>query len=131
MSWKINYTKHAREDLKTIYEYIAYELFVPDTAGRQVDRIMKAVRTLAHMPERHKVYEEEPWKSQNLRYFPVDNYHTGRRLIKPASDFLPSGIPYNAGKLPAVLQFHPDSVQNTRQAPASLTQMRQRIPWEP
>lgn len=74
MSWKINYTKHAREDLKTIYEYIAYELFVPDTAGRQVDRIMKAVRTLAHMPERHKVYEEEPWKSQNLRYFPVDNY---------------------------------------------------------
>ncbi len=35
---------------------------------------MKAVRTPDHMPERYKVYEEEPWKSQNLRYFPVDNY---------------------------------------------------------
>lgn len=41
---------------------------------RRADRIMKAVRTLEDMPERYKVYEEEPWKSQNLRYFPVDNY---------------------------------------------------------
>ena len=70
MRWKIN----AREDLKAIYEYLAFELLVPDTASRQSDRIMKAVRTPDHMPERYKVYEEEPWKSQNLRYFPVDNY---------------------------------------------------------
>lgn len=74
MSWKINYTRYAREDLKAIYEYLAFELLVPDTASRQSDRIMKAVRTLDNMPERYKVYEEEPWKSQNLRYFPVDNY---------------------------------------------------------
>ena len=63
-----------KEDLKAIYEYLAFELLVPDTASRQSDRIMKAVRTLDNMPERYKVYEEEPWKSQNLRYFPVDNY---------------------------------------------------------
>lgn len=74
MRWKINYTRHAREDLKAIYEYLAFELLVPDTASRQSDRIMKAVRTLNNMPERYKVYEEEPWKSQNLRYFSVDNY---------------------------------------------------------
>lgn len=74
MRWKINYTRHATEDLKAIYEYLAFELLVPDTASRQSDRIMKAVRTLDNMPERYKVYEEEPWKSQNLRYFPVDNY---------------------------------------------------------
>lgn len=74
MRWKINYTRTAREDLKAIYEYLAFELLVPDTASRQSDRIMKAVRTLDNMPERYKVYEEEPWKLQNLRYFPVDNY---------------------------------------------------------
>lgn len=74
MRWKINYTRYAREDLKAIYEYMAFELLVPDTASRQSDKIMKAVRTLDNMPERYKVYEEEPWKSQNLRYFPVDNY---------------------------------------------------------
>lgn len=60
--------------MKAIYEYLAFGLFVPDTASRQSDRIMKAVRMLDNMPERYKVYEEEPWKSQNLRYFPVDNY---------------------------------------------------------
>ena len=60
--------------MKAIYEYLAFELLVPDTASRQSDRIMKAVRTLNNMPERYKVYEEEPWKSQNLRYFSVDNY---------------------------------------------------------
>ncbi len=74
MSWKIYYTRRAREDLKAIYEYLAFELLVPDIASRQLGRIMKAVRTLDNMPERHKVYDEEPWKSQNLRYFPVDNY---------------------------------------------------------
>lgn len=74
MSWKINYTRHASEDLKAIYEYLAFELLVPDIASRQSDRIMKAVRMLDNMPERYKVYGEEPWKSQNLRYFPVDNY---------------------------------------------------------
>ena len=74
MNWEIKYTKHSMEDLKAIYEYIAFDLLAPDTASGQVNRIMKAVRTLDHMPERHKVYEEEPWKSQSLRYFPVDNF---------------------------------------------------------
>lgn len=74
MNWEIKYTKHSMEDLKAIYEYIAFNLLAPDTASGQVNRIMKAVKTLDNMPERHKAYEEEPWKSQNLRYFSVDNY---------------------------------------------------------
>lgn len=74
MNWEIKYTEHSREDLRAIYEYIAFELLVPDTAGRQVYRIMKAIRALENMPEKYKVYEEEPWKSRDLRYFPVDNY---------------------------------------------------------
>lgn len=35
---------------------------------------MKVIRTLDSMFHRYKIYEEEPWKSQGLRYFPVDNY---------------------------------------------------------
>ena len=26
------------------------------------------------MPERYKIYEEEPWKLKKLRYFSVGNY---------------------------------------------------------
>ena len=28
----------------------------------------------ANMPEKYKIYEKEPWKSRNLRYFSVNNY---------------------------------------------------------
>ena len=74
MIFNVVYTSEARQDLRDIYEYIAYELLVPETAAGQVDRIMKAARSLEQMPMRHRRYEEEPWHSQGLRFLPVDNY---------------------------------------------------------
>jgi toxin ParE1/3/4 len=74
MSWDIVYTAAARRDLRDIYEYIAYELLVPETAAGQTQRIMKEIRALDEMPMRFRLYEEEPWHSEGLRFFPVDNY---------------------------------------------------------
>lgn len=74
MSWDIVYTAAARRDLRDIYEYIAYELLVPETAAGQAQRIMKEIRALDEMPMRFRLYEEEPWHSEGLRFFPVDNY---------------------------------------------------------
>ena len=74
MSWTVKYTNQAREDIKAIYEYIAFELLVPDTATGQIQRIFKMVRELDEMPMRFKLYEDEPWKSKGLRFVPVDNY---------------------------------------------------------
>ena len=74
MSWNIVYTAQARRDLKDIYEYIVYDLLVPDTAVEQTQRIMKEIRGLDEMPMRFRLYEEEPWHSAGLRFFPVDNY---------------------------------------------------------
>lgn len=74
MIFNVVYTSEARQDLRDIYEYIVYELLVPETAAGQVDRIMKAARSLEQMPMRHRRYEEEPWHSQGLRFLPVDNY---------------------------------------------------------
>ena len=45
----------ARDDLRGIYEYIAYNLFVPITA-------------------KFPLYKKEPWHSAGLRFFPVNNY---------------------------------------------------------
>ena len=50
---KIVYTVQARQDLRSIYEYLAYTLQVPDTAGRMAERIMDGVRSLKSMPERN------------------------------------------------------------------------------
>ena len=74
MIYDVVYSAEARQDLRDIYEYIAYELLVPEIAAGQVDRIMKAARSLEQMPMRHRLYEEEPWHSQGLRFLPVDNY---------------------------------------------------------
>ena len=74
MSFQIQYSRQAREDIRRIYLYIAETLLVPEIASSQTSRIMKSVRTLEDMPSRHKLYEDEPWHSQGVRYFPVDNY---------------------------------------------------------
>ena len=70
----VAYSAEARQDLRDIYEYIACELLVPETAAGQTERIMKAIRSLEQMPMRHRLYEEEPWHSQGLRVLPADNY---------------------------------------------------------
>ena len=74
MSLIIQYSANSIEDLKTIQNYIAYELLSPAYARGQVDRILKAVRSLSDMPLRHPIYDKEPWKTRNIRYLPIDNY---------------------------------------------------------
>lgn len=74
MIFSVVYSSEARQDLRDIYEYIAYELLEPDTAAGQTNRIMKAARSLEQMPMRYTRYEEEPWHSQGLRFLPVDKY---------------------------------------------------------
>ena len=46
MKMKIVYTFQAQQDLKNIYEYIAYSLLVPDTARNMSQQIMQSVRSL-------------------------------------------------------------------------------------
>ncbi len=74
MKWKVVYTSQARQDLRNIFQYIANELLVPETAANQVERILKGIRNLDEMPLRFPLYEKEPWNSRGLRYFPVNYY---------------------------------------------------------
>lgn len=74
MNWKIEFTTAAREDLRNIFSYIAYELCEPIIAKRQTNRILNEIQGLDTMPMRYQLYQEEPWFSQGLRYFPVNNY---------------------------------------------------------
>lgn len=74
MSWNVYYTEKAENDLRGIYEYIAYSLFVPQTAKKQVAAIMEEISKLDENPLRFPVYKKEPWKSKGLRFFPINNY---------------------------------------------------------
>ncbi|MBR5968803.1 MAG: type II toxin-antitoxin system RelE/ParE family toxin [Lachnospiraceae bacterium] len=64
----------AAADLQGIYDYIAYELLSPENADSQLTRLEKAIEESASFPEKYRRYETEPWRSRNLRYFPVDNF---------------------------------------------------------
>lgn len=71
---KIVYTLRAQQDLKDIYEYIAFSLLAADTARKMYQAILQCARSLATMPERNPLCKEEPWHSQGVRFAPVKNY---------------------------------------------------------
>lgn len=68
------YTAGAKKDLRNIFRYISEELLHPENAAGQTERIMTAIRKLDTIPNRNRLYEEEPWYSRGLRFFPVNNY---------------------------------------------------------
>ena len=74
MRWKILYSARAKEDLESIYEYIAYDLYEPDTAADQVRAIMNAISNLDEMPMKYRQYDVEPWASKGMRIISVGNY---------------------------------------------------------
>ena len=71
---KVVYTFRARQDLRDIYDYIAFTLLAPDAAKNTTERILEAARGLQSMPERNPLYKEEPWHSLGVRFIPVKNY---------------------------------------------------------
>ena len=74
MIWDVLYTESANKDLQGIYDYIAYKLFIPETAEKLTNEIMDAADSLNHMPLRHRLCDYEPWRSMGWRCVPVDNY---------------------------------------------------------
>lgn len=74
MNYTVVVSEHAKNDIKSIFEYIAYELQSHQSAVGQLSRLEKGILSLSNMPERFGRYNKEPWYSQGLRIMPVDNY---------------------------------------------------------
>ena len=74
MTYRIEMTEQAEKDLRDIFEYIAFSLLAPETAGKLLERLENRISALFQMPEHFKVYDLEPWRSRGLRTMPVDNF---------------------------------------------------------
>ncbi len=74
MSYSVVLTSRAQDDLREIFQYIAYGLQSRQNAAGQLSRLEKEIASLAQMPERFRVYDKAKWRKQNLRVMPVDNY---------------------------------------------------------
>ena len=72
--YNVRITHAAEQDLRGIFEYIAFELMAPDSAVGQLDRPEQAIESLETFPDRHALYGNRMWRSRGLRMMPVDNY---------------------------------------------------------
>lgn len=61
MIFEIKVSEQADVDLRSIFEYISYELQAPENAIGQLDRLEKSIMSLDQMPERFRPYKKEPW----------------------------------------------------------------------
>lgn len=74
MKWVIFYSAESKRDLRKILDYISEELHEPEIARNLVRHLLREIGKLDQMPNRHALYDEEPWRSHGLRFFPVKNY---------------------------------------------------------
>ena len=74
MIYEVITTDQADADLRSIYEYIAFELLSPDNAAEQLERLEEHIIGLEKFLEKFRHYEKEPWHSRGLRVMPVDSY---------------------------------------------------------
>ena len=81
MIYKVQLTEEAKQDLFDIYEYIAFSLLEPETAKNIKNKIVDGLNSLNEMPGRHPIYQEEPWKSRELRRINIGN-HCGFYLVR-------------------------------------------------
>ena len=74
MEFNVLFTNTARDDLKSIHEYISFNLLAPEAAANTTRGILAAAQALSSMPKRNPVYRDEPWKSLEVRFTPFKNY---------------------------------------------------------
>ena len=72
--YPVKITEKALGDMNGIYEYIAVDLQSPENAMVQYNRIADLVLELGFFPEKFRLVDFEPERSQGLRRMLVDNY---------------------------------------------------------
>ena len=74
MAYHVRITAQAQEHLAAIRDYIANELLAPDAAKNMLLLLGKEMSSLARMPLRVKLVDEEPWRSEGVRMKAVKYY---------------------------------------------------------
>lgn len=74
MTYSVVMTPQAKNDLREIFRYIAFDLQSVQSAIGQIGRLEKEIASLNFMPERFRVYDRPIWRERNLRIMPVDKY---------------------------------------------------------
>lgn len=74
MEYHIKITTQAKEHLQGIRDYISHELLAPEAAKNMLSLLGAEIASLAKMPRRVKLVDEEPWHSEGVRVKAVKHY---------------------------------------------------------
>ena len=72
--YRINITRNAYQQIDAIKAYIAYELMSPKSAKKLLTAFRKEILLLQWTPGMYALVEEEKWRKQGVRKFPVKNF---------------------------------------------------------
>ena len=99
--FNVFYSKEAEKDLDDIYSYIAVEKKDIINAIRLTRRLKKAIDDLSFMADSYRFYQEEPYFSQEVRFFTEGHYSIFYKIIDDIAYVV--RIIYGARDLPAAL----------------------------
>ena len=106
--WNILLTKHAEDDLRDIYEYIAFTLLEPGAAGKLTRKIIDQINKLKVSPKSYALYPKEPWKSRGLRRRNAGNYAIFFLPVESKNTVAVIRIVYGGGDIERILDDTPD-----------------------
>lgn len=72
--YNIEISEFAQNDLKELFIYIKNQLLEPIIALKLIDKIEAQFLTLETMPKRHSIIDSEPFRTNQIRKFPIENY---------------------------------------------------------
>lgn len=72
--YKIQITRFAYQQMEKIRNYVAYELMAPRAAHRLLAELRKEILLLQWTPGMYALVDEEKWRKQGVRKFPVKNF---------------------------------------------------------
>lgn len=73
-NYEVKITRQAQEQMAEIVDYISHELFASEAANKLLDKMESNIMSLSDFPERYKLIEEEPWKTEGIRKIIVNNF---------------------------------------------------------
>ena len=104
-SYTVRITRQARDHLRSIKKYITEELLAPDAARNTIAVLKKEIQSLSEMPERIKLTEEEPWRSEGIHRMRVRNYYVYFWIDKDNSRVQVTSVIYVARDQAAQLEL--------------------------
>ena len=75
MKYLVHLSEKSEQDIRDIYEYIAYTLLAPMNAETVFNRITNAVLSLEELPERHKIYKTGR-NGEEIRFLVSGNHNS-------------------------------------------------------